>query len=189
MKPAYCAGLLASIVALAEPASAARLQSVYSKITDGADCAFEQSATEESDLMYDCPGPVAGVSTLLHRGADWDHLYLSIDGQSYSLWAPMVTVGSWSGLGNKKGLVEWLFTPGKPRNRAQLKALIVRFEGTMLDADGNAKRTRSQLAVFGLSAGSLCWKGNFGDNAKARAAVATTACKAPLEPETVVTAD
>jgi hypothetical protein len=189
VKPAHIAGLLAFILAIAQPASAARLQSFYSKITDGPDCAFEQSATEESDLKFDCPGPVEGVSTLLHRGADWDHLHLSIDGKSYSLWHPMVRVGTWSGFGNKKGLVEWLFEPGKPRNRARLKALIVRFEGTVLDSDGNAKGTRSQLAVIDLTQGRLCWKGNYSDNAEARAALKSASCNLALEPETVVTAE
>ena len=46
------------------------LQAVYGQITDGPDCAYEQSATEENDNLYDCPGPVAGVRTLLHRGDD-----------------------------------------------------------------------------------------------------------------------
>lgn len=175
-------GLSITICANAASAAPPKLQSVYGKITDGPDCAYEASAFEESELMYDCPGPVAGVRTLLHRGADWDHLYLYADGQRYSLWEPMVAVGSWSGVGNKKGVVEWLFAPGKPRNRAKLKAFIVRFEGTRLNADGEATGTRSQLAVFDLNAGNVCWKGNFADNASARKAAVSSACKAPLVP-------
>jgi hypothetical protein len=162
------------------------LQSVYGEITEGPDCAYEQSATEEKDILYDCPGPVADVRTLLHRGDDWDHLYLLMDGHRYSLWEPMVAVGTWSGVGNKKGVVEWLFVAGKPRSRAKLKALIVRFDGTVLNADGEAKGTRSQLAMFDLSEGNLCWKGNFANNAAARKAVVNAACKSSLtesEPE------
>jgi hypothetical protein len=176
-----------TICASAASAAPTKLQAVYGKITDGPDCAYEQSATEENDLMYDCPGPVAGVRTMLHRGGDYDHLYMLIDGQRFSLWEPMVAVGAWSGVGNKKGIVEWLFTSGKPLNRSKLKAFIVRFEGTMLNADGEATGTRSQLAVFGLSAGSLCWKGNFPDNATARKAAINEDCRAalnPSEPET-----
>lgn len=175
--------LLCTSGALASPA---KLQSVYGKITDGRECAYEQSATEEKDILYDCPGPVAEVRTLLHRGDDWDHLYLTIDSHRYSLWEPMVAVGTWSGVGNKKGVVEWLFAAGKPRSRAKLKSLIVRFEGTVLNADGEAKGTRSQLAVFDLTTSKLCWKGNFATNAAARKAVINAACKSSLtesEPE------
>jgi hypothetical protein len=175
-----------SVCAIAASAAPPTVYSVYGKITDGPDCAFEQSATEENDVMYDCPGPVPGVRTLLHRGGDWDHLYLFIDGQRFSLWEPMVAVGIWSGVGNKKGLVEWLFVTGKPRSRARLKALIVRFEGTLIDKNGDANATRSQLAVFNLNAGKLCWKGNFATNAAARTAVANAACKSDItvsEPE------
>jgi hypothetical protein len=177
-----CCALGLLICANAATAAPPKLQSVYGKVTDGPDCAFEESATDENDTMYDCPGPVDGVRTLLHRGGDWDHLSLSVDGQRYSLWGPMVEVGSWSGVGNDKGVVEWLFTPGKPRNRAKLKAFIVRFEGTRLNADGEATGTNSQLAVFDLNVGRLCWKGNFADNASAREAAATAVCKAPLVP-------
>jgi hypothetical protein len=177
-------GFTFSLLLCANAASAAppKLQSVYGKITDGSDCAYEVSATEDNDLMYDCPGPVADVRTLLHRGADWDHLYVFVDGQRFSLWEPMVSVGAWSGVGNKKGVVEWLFAPGKPRSRAKLKAFIVRFEGTRLNADGEAGGTNSQLAVFDLNAGNLCWKGNFADNASARKAAVNADCKAPLVP-------
>lgn len=162
------------------------LQSVYGEIIDGPECAYEQSATEENDIVYDCPGPVAEVRTLLHRGGDWDHFYLIIDGHRYSLWEPMVAVGTWSGIGNKKGVVEWLFATGKPRSRAKLKSLIVRFEGTVLNADGEAMGTRSQLAVFDLTKGELCWKGNFPSNASARKAATSAVCKSGMrvsEPE------
>lgn len=175
--------LCGSIAAQAAPA---KLHSVYGKITDGPDCAYEQSATEENDLMHDCPGPTGGVRTMLHRGADWDHLYVLIDGRRYSLWGPMVAVGTWSGVGNKNGLVEWLFTDRNRRDRAQLHGLIVRFEGTALNANGDAAGTRSALAVFNLIAGKLCWIGNFKTNQEARKAARSTACKAPLsvsEPE------
>jgi hypothetical protein len=174
--------LSADLVLAASP----KLQSVYSKITDGPECAYEQSATEENDILYDCPGPVADVRTLLHRGDDWDHLYLTIDGARYSLWEPMVAVGTWSGVGNKKGLVEWLFVAGKPRSRASLKSLIVRFEGTILNTDGDAMGTRSQLAVFDLTKGGLCWKGNFAENTAARKATKHGVCKSEItlsEPE------
>lgn len=161
-------------------AAPAKLHSVYGKITDGPDCAYEQSATQEDDLMYDCPAPTEGVRTLLHRGDDWDHLYVLIDGKRYSLWEPMVAVGTWSGLGNKNGLVEWLYSDNKRRGRVQLSGLIVRFEGTTLNADGDAAGTRSALAVFNLSAGKLCWVGNFKNNVAARNAAQSGACKAPL---------
>ncbi len=190
-KDSLLLGCAFSLLLYANAASAApaKLQSVYGKITDRPDCAYEVSATEENDLMYDCPGPVAGVRTLLHRGGDYDHLYLFIDGQRFSLWEPMVSVGAWAGVGNKKGVVEWLFAAGNPRSRAKLKAFIVRFEGTRLNADGEAAGTRSQLAVFGLSAGGLCWKGNFADNVTARQAVVNAACEAPLNPTEPDSAD
>ena len=175
------------ICASAASAAPSKLQSVYGKITDGPDCAYEQSATEENDIAYDCPGPVSGVQTLLHRGGDWDHLHLFVDGKRYSLWEPMIAVGSWSGVGNKKGVAEWLFMAGKPRNRATLKAFIVRFEGTRMNADGEARGNNSQLAAFDLSPGALCWKGNFATNVAARRAVTDGACKTMLEasdPET-----
>jgi hypothetical protein len=181
-----CSALGLFLCTTAAFAASPGLQSVYGKITDGPECAYEQSATEENDILYDCPGPVAEVRTLLHRGDDWDHLYLTIDSRRYSLWEPMVAVGTWSGIGNKQGVVEWLFVAGKPRSRAKLKALIVRFDGTVLNADGDVKGTRSQLAVFDLTKGKLCWKGNFANNAWARKAATSGVCKSGMrvsEPE------
>jgi hypothetical protein len=167
--------------------AAAPQTSIYTRLTNSNICAVEVSALAEEggDEKYDCPGPVANVGTLLHRGADWDHLYLRIDGQQYSLWEPMVAVGSWSGFGNKNGLAEWRFVGGKPKTRATLTTFIVRFEGTMLDKDGNGAGTRSRLAVFGLTPGSLCWKGNYVDNVSARKAAVSAPCMTMLTPEEV----
>lgn len=178
--------LLAPTLLFAAGAQAAGPTSVYTKLTDSNECAAEISALEGNDgsESYDCPGPVAGAGTLLITGGDWDHLHLLIDGNQYSLWEPMVAVGSWSGIGNKLGIAEWRFKNGKTKSRASLQAFIVRFEGTVMGNDGNAKGTRSELAVFGLAPGKICWKGNFATNAAARKAATSGACKTMLKAET-----
>lgn len=178
--------LLASALIFAASAQAAGPTSVYTKLTDSNECAAEISALEGSDggESYDCPGPVAGTGTLLVTGGDWDHLHLLIDDKQYSLWEPMVAVGSWSGIGNKQGIAEWRFKNGNTKSRASLQAFIVRFEGTVMGSDGNAKGTRSELAVFGLTSGKICWKGNYATNATARKAATSAACKTMLTAET-----
>lgn len=175
---------IAALVA-ATAAQAAPSLSIYTKLADSNECAAEISALAGSGggEAYDCPGPVANVGTLLLTGSDWDHLHLLIDGKQYSLWEPMVAVGSWSGLGNKQGIAEWRFSGKKPRSRASLQAFIVRFEGTVMGSDGNAKGTRSQLAVFGLTPGKICWKGNYATNAAARKAATGAPCQKMLTAE------
>jgi hypothetical protein len=177
-----------AVFALAISASAqavpAKLQSVYGKVFDAPGCKVEKDEGGENGPAseeYDCPGPVAGVRTILLTGSDWDNLTLVMDKKNYSLWEPMVAVGSFSGVGNRQGTIEWLFAPGKPRNRTRLKALIVRFEGAVMGDDGNFKGGRSQLAVFDLTAGKPCWRGNFDDNVAARTAAESGQCQAPLQ--------
>jgi hypothetical protein len=178
--------IFAVLLSSAADAAPAKLQPVYGKLFDAPGCKVdidEGSEDGPAGEEYDCPGPIAGVRTVLLTGGDWDHLLLKLDGESYSLWGPMADVGSFSGVGNREGIVEWLFAPGKQRNRARLKSFIVRFEGAVMGEDGNFKGGRSQLAVFDLTQGKLCWKGNFGDNAAARKAATDAPCKTMLKAE------
>jgi hypothetical protein len=183
------AAMLLSISSLAITSLAAKPAAenfTYSKLFDAPGCVIEKSPDgggEPESETYTCPGPVSGVRTELLTGSDWDHLYILLDGQKYSLWGPMTQVGSWSGVGNAKGLAEWGFAPGKPRTRGNLRSFIVRFSGTLLSNGGETQKQRSQLAVFGLNKGRICWRGNVGDNAAARALAATSTCKSVIAPE------
>jgi hypothetical protein len=186
MKFAVMIGLGAALSGTFLAAAPAKPTSVYGKLFDAPDCKVDIAEGDEngpSSEEYDCAGPIAGVRTVLLTGNDWDHLWLKLDGKSYSLWEPMVSVGSFSGVGNRKGIVEWLFAPGKPHNRARLKSFIVRFSGAVMGEDGNFKGDRSQLAVFDLTQGKLCWKGNFGNNTAARKAATDAPCKTMLKAE------
>lgn len=157
---------------------------VYTKLFDAPGC-MEQKGPEEGSekQLYECPGPIPGVLTQLLTGSDWDHVYLLIDGQKYSLWGPMTKVGSWSGVSNPKGLVEWGFAAGKPKTRANLNSFIIRFSGTQIADDGMTQKQRSQLSVFGLQKGRICWRGNAADNAQARAFARSAICKEVVQPE------
>ena len=87
----------------------------------------------------------------------------------------MTQVGGLSGLGNKNGIVEWVFHTQNPATRDTLDGLIV---------DKNNKN-RNALAVFDLHKDRVCWKGNYIDNNAARKALESAKCKTPLIPETV----
>jgi hypothetical protein len=190
MKYAIIIGLGVSICAASLQAAPAKLQSVYGKVFDAPGCKVEKfnmrDEAEPEGEAHNCPGPVSGVRTEYSFGGDWNPLTLIIDQKNYSLWEPMVEVGGFSGVGNRQGTIEWLFAPGKPRNRARLKALIVRFEGSVMGEDGNISGGRSQLSVIDLTPGKLCWRGNFNDNVSARKAAESGECKKPLEVETPI---
>lgn len=174
-------GLLALAGMVAAGAASAADVSKYSSVNDKKTCAYKEvKASDEGpdSCEYRCAGPVAGVSTRLLSCYDYEHLFIGIDGRSYSTWGAMVAVGTFSGLANKNGVVEWIFAPGAP-SRAALKGLIVRFQGT--DPEN---KSRNALAVFSLAAGQVCWKGNYPTNAAARAAVEGAPCKSPLTVET-----
>jgi hypothetical protein len=165
-------------------AAPAKLTSVYGKLFDAPGCKVDAYAGGDdgpASEEHDCPGPIAGVRTILSTGSDWDHLAVVMDKKHYTLWEPMVAVGGFSGVGNRKGTIEWLFNSAKGRKRANLAGLIVRFEGAVMGADGNISGSRSQLAVFDLTAGKPCWRGNFNDNVSARNAAEAGTCKAPLQ--------
>jgi hypothetical protein len=162
------------------PVSATELASRYTRANDKKICRYVSvaaSAQGPASCEFSCDGPVRGVTTRLLSCYDYEHLLFRIDGRWFSTWSAMTAIGGMSGLGNREGVVEWLFEPGA-RTRATLAGLIVRFQG--VDADG---RQKSALAVFSLRPGRICWKGNFATNAQARAAAADASCEAPLTPE------
>jgi hypothetical protein len=187
MKFATIVGLGLGLCSTLAGAAPAKLQPVYGKVFDAPGCKVEKfnmrDEAEPEGEAHDCPGPISGVRTEYAVGGDWNPLTLTIDKKNYSLWSPMVKVGSFSGVGNKTGTIEWLFAPGKPRNRARLKALIVRFEGGVMNEDGNFTGSRSQLSVIDLTPGKLCWRGNFDTNAAAREAAENGQCKELIEIE------
>jgi hypothetical protein len=178
-RPILAAGLA---VALSAPAQAADFVSRYTQVNDRKACRYTESKASNDDpasCEYSCAGPVAGVRTRLLSCSDYEHLFVQLDGGSYSTWGPMVAVGAFSGLANKTGMVEWAFSPGGRPSRDNLEGLIVRFQGT----DSETGKNRNALAVISLRAGQICWKGNFATNEAARAALATDGCKEELKPE------
>ena len=176
-------GLLALGGALAAGAAAQAAENVslYTSVNDKKACAYTHIKASDDgpeSCAFSCKGPVSGVSTKLLSCYDYEHLFVKLDGKSYSTWGAMLAVGGFSGLGNKNGTVEWIFAPGGAPSRASLKGLIVRFHGV----DQNNKG-RNALAVFSLQPGQICWKGNYPANDAARAAVDGAACQSPLTEE------
>ena len=170
---------LAGVLGAAGGAQAADV-SRYSSVNDKKLCAYKHSrASDEGpeSCEFSCKGPVAGVGTKLLSCHDYDHLFVQLDGRSYSTWGAMLAVGGFSGLANKNGVVEWVFAPGEP-SREKLKGLIVRFQGVDQDNKG-----RNALSVFSLKSGEICWKGNYPGNEAARAAVDGAACQDALKAE------
>lgn len=169
-------------VAVCAPARGADFVSRYTQVNDRKACKYTESKASNdgpASCQYSCAGPVAGVRTRLLSCYDYEHLYVGLDGKWYSTWTAMLAVGGMSGLGNRKGVVEWAFAPGSTASgRDQLEGLIVRFSGA--DADN---RPKNALSVFSLRPGRICWKGNFPTNEAARAALATEGCKEELKPE------
>jgi|WetSurMetagenome_2_1015567.scaffolds.fasta_scaffold235603_1 hypothetical protein len=163
-------------------AAPAQSSSQYTKVNDRAACQFKEDKADEQgpgSCEFLCNGPVAGVKTRLLSCYDYEHLYFQIDGNWYSTWSAMTKVGGMSGLGNKNGLVEWVFDGEKPTARSDLQGLVVRFNGT----DGESGKAGQALAVFSLQKGGVCWKGNYADNGAARAAVREAKCQEALAPE------
>lgn len=173
---AFCASAPGSAV---EPAQSS---SKYTRVNDRAACQYKEDkgeGGEPASCEFLCNGPVDGVKTRLLSCYDYEHLHFQIDGNWYSTWNAMLKVGGMSGLGNKNGLVEWVFDGEKPAARRDLQGLVARFNGT----NAETSKTEQALAVFGLQKGGVCWKGNYADNAAARAAVREAKCQETLEPE------
>ncbi|MFO1167100.1 MAG: hypothetical protein U1E19_03130 [Rhodoblastus sp.] len=165
-------------VASAQAADVSR----YTSVNDRKACAYTHNKASNDgpeSCEFACKGPVAGVSTKLLSCYDYEHLYVKLDGKSFSTWGAMIAVGGFSGLANKNGMVEWVFAEGKEPSRASLKGLIVRFQGT----DAETNKNRNALAVMSLKAGQICWKGNYPTNEAARAAIDGAACQSPLTEE------
>lgn len=165
-------------------ASAAQAADVsrYTSVNDKKACAYKHTKASNDgpeSCEFSCKGPVAGVSTRLLSCYDYEHLFVKVDGKSYSTWGAMTAVGGFSGLANKNGTVEWLFASGAEPSRASLNGLIVRFQGT----DPETSKSRNALAVISLKAGQICWKGNYPTNEAARAALDGAACQSPLTEE------
>ncbi len=153
----------------------------YSSVNDKKACVYKHTKASDDgpeSCEFSCKGPVAGVSTRLLSCYDYDHLFVQIDGKSYSTWGAMLAVGGFSGLANKNGVVEWVFAAGGEPSRERLKGLIVRFQGVDQDNKG-----RNALAVFSLKSGEICWKGNYPANDAARAAIDGAPCKDELKAE------
>lgn len=173
---------LAAAIATGGAAGAADAISRYASVNDKKTCAYKHNKASNDgpeSCEFACKGPVAGVSTKLLSCYDYEHLFVEVDGKSWSTWGPMLAVGSFSGLANKNGMVEWVFADGAEPSRASLKGLIVRFQG--VEAESN--KSRNALAVISLKAGQVCWKGNYPTNEAARAAVDGAACQGPLTEE------
>ena len=157
--------------------------SIYTKAADTSkesSCSYKEtkeSSAGPGDCEYICNGPVAQVQTRLQTCADYDHLWLKIDGVEFSTWEAMMQVGGFSGMGNKKSLVEWVFA-GKSHTRDNLLGAIIRFNG---NKDPNTSKSSSELAVFGLKKGEICWKGNVKDNEGARNLLSKGVCKEQLK--------
>ena len=174
-------GILALAGVIAAGGAQAADVSKYTSVNDKKACVYKHSKASDDgpeSCEFECKGPVAGVSTKLLSCYDYEHLFVRIDGKSYSTWGPMLAVGGFSGIANKNGMVEWLFSGGAEPSRASLKGLIVRFQGV----DQNNK-DRNALAVISLKPGEICWKGNYPANEAARAAVDNAACQTPLNEE------
>lgn len=154
----------------------------YTSVNDRKACAYRETKASKDgpeSCEFVCAGPVSGVRTKLLSCYDYEHLLFEVDGKWFSTWAAMTEVGGMSGLGNKKGIVEWSFAPEQATpDRAALKGLIVRFSGI----DGDSK-PKNALSVFSLKAGQICWKGNYPTNEAARAAIDGAVCKSELKPE------
>ena len=175
-------GILALAGMVAAGAAQAADVSKYTSVNDKTACVYKFNKASDDgpdSCEYACKGPVAGVSTKLLSCYDYEHLYVRIDGKSYSTWGPMTAVGGFSGLANKNGMVEWVFAGGATPSRANLKGLIVRFQGV----DSQTNKSRNALAVISLKPGEICWKGNYPQNDAARAAVDSAACHSPLTDE------
>lgn len=152
--------------------------SVYTKVNDKKVCHYKEEKGEDKTIEsceYLCDEPNNEIKTKLLTCADYEHLFFQIDEKWFSTWEAMTKVGGFSGLGNKKGIVEWIFKNKDNKKRENLEGLIVRFDGVQNNKNNNA------LAVFELSKKNICWKGNFSDNAKARLALKNESCKEVLE--------
>lgn len=181
---AMLAALLALAVAppVVNAAGAAAFDSEYTTVNDKARCQFKEEPSQNGEpesCRFLCDGPLPGLKTLLLSCHDWEHLYFHTDGKWYSTWSAMTKVGGFSGIGNKKGLVEWVFDARRPRTRHALQGLIVRFQGVK----GDGETTGNALSVFSLREGDICWIGNYADNVSARAALGEAECREPLTPE------
>ena len=175
-------GFLALAFALAGGVAQAADVSKYSSVNDRKTCVYKHSKASDEEpgsCEFLCNGPVAGVSTRLLSCYDYEHLFVKIDGKSFSTWGAMTSVGGFSGLANKNGMVEWVFDDGSKPSRTNLKGLIVRFQGV----DSERNKSRNALAVFSLKAGAICWKGNHQTNNAARAALDGAPCRTPLTDE------
>ncbi|MFT4097591.1 MAG: hypothetical protein QM651_10740 [Rhodoblastus sp.] len=173
---AALAGVLAGSVAQAADLSR------YTSVNDKKACAYAHSKAGDDgpeSCEFSCKGPVAGVSTKLLSCSDYEHLFVKLDGRSYSTWQAMTAVGGFSGLANKNGMVEWVFAGGAAPSRGSLKGLIVRFQG----ADAGSGKSRNALTVIALTPGEPCWKGNYPTNEAARAALDEARCQSPLAEE------
>jgi len=174
-------GILALAGAVVTGGAQAADVSKYTSVNDKRACVYTHSKASDDgpeSCEFLCKGPVAGVGTRLLSCYDYEHLFVRLDGKSYSTWGPMLAVGGFSGLANKNGMVEWMFSGGAEPTRASLKGLIVRFQGV----DQNNKG-RNALAVISLKPGQICWKGNFPTNEAARAALDDASCQGPLTEE------
>lgn len=172
---ALAAGVLAGAAQAADIAK-------YTSVNDRKACAYKHNKASDSgpeSCEFACKGPVAGVSTKLLSCYDYEHLYVKLDGKSYSTWGAMTAVGGFSGLANKNGMVEWVFAESAEPSRGSLKGVIVRFQGT----DAETNKNRNALAVISLKAGAICWKGNYPTNEAARAAIDGAACQSALTEE------
>ena len=173
--------ILALVLALAGASPALAAGSTYTSVNDRKLCTYKEtkaSANNPESCEFLCQGPTAGVRTKLLSCHDYEHLFIDIDGKSYSTWTAMLEVGTFSGIANKNGLVEWVFSSGPQHSRDNLAGLIVRFQGS--DSDNHS---RNALAVFSLKPREICWKGNYSTNDAARIALEREPCKSALAPE------
>lgn len=158
---------------------------IYQSITDPQGCVRLIDEEAESGITFECPPARTDFpSVVLHRGNDYDHLLIVSGDVSFSTWEQMLQVGGFSGVGNEKGIVEWVGR--KIDGRILPEGLIVRFSGV---ANLESMEMRSRLAVYGFNRDSItgvatgvCFKGLAKINEEARSLVSGP-CVLDLLPE------
>lgn len=180
--------LFASVLAIifsAGAVSAAEYVSTYQSLYDKQACQYTQivNQDEPSFAKYVCSGPVEGIVVELTTESEFEGVVVTIGSQKYDLYQQFSAVGHWSGLGNDKGLIEWMGVKGS-NGYVDPKGLIIRMSGVINSGDPDNQKTVKKLAVYGINGDKLCFKGfapqTSEENEKAREMVKTGKCVSPV---------
>lgn len=170
------------LLLLSTYSSAQKVSPIYTSVNDKKSCEYKETKNNEQEIEsceYVCKGPNEEIKTRLQSCAEYENLFFLFKDKWYSTWNAMSKVGGQAGLGNKKGLVEWVFLePKKPSKIPILQGLIVRFNG-----QDESMKNKSELGAFKISDTNVCWVGNFKDNSAARKALTKSECKENLTAE------